>query len=70
MQSLKHYFLMAMPHLEDPNFAGTLTYLCDHDDDGTLGVIVNRPSELTLQGLFEQLDIESERLQLANQYVE
>ena len=60
MQSLKHYFLMAMPHLEDPNFAGTLTYLCDHDDDGTLGVIVNRPSELTLDGLFEQLDIESE----------
>ncbi|WP_110685588.1 YqgE/AlgH family protein [Salinicola aestuarinus] len=59
-QSLKHQFLMAMPHLEDPNFAGTLTYLCDYDDDGTLGVVVNRPSDFTLKGLFEQLEIESE----------
>ncbi|WP_110669529.1 YqgE/AlgH family protein [Salinicola halophilus] len=60
MQSLKHQFLMAMPHLEDPNFAGTLTYICDYDEDGTLGVTVNRPSDFTLQGLFEQLDIDSE----------
>ncbi len=37
MQSLKNHFLMAMPHLEDPNFAGTLSYLCDHDEKGTMG---------------------------------
>ena len=45
---LKDHFLLAMPHLEDPNFAGSLAYLCDHDEKGTMGVIINRPLELTL----------------------
>ncbi|HSH49409.1 MAG TPA: YqgE/AlgH family protein [Halomonas sp.] len=58
MQSLKNHFLMAMPHLEDSHFAGSLCYLCDHDDKGTMGVIVNRPLELTLDSLFEQLELE------------
>ncbi|MDR5903857.1 YqgE/AlgH family protein [Franzmannia qiaohouensis] len=57
MQSLKHHFLLAMPHLDDANFAGSLSYLCDHDDNGTMGVIVNRPLDLTLDALFEQLDL-------------
>ncbi|EPC00666.1 hypothetical protein L861_12800 [Litchfieldella anticariensis FP35 = DSM 16096] len=57
MQSLKNHFLLAMPHLEDSNFAGSLSYLCDHDDNGTMGVIVNRPLDLTLDALFEQLDL-------------
>lgn len=39
MQSLKHHFLMAMPHLDDPNFAGSLVYLCDHDHNGCMGKI-------------------------------
>ena len=60
MQSLKNHFLMAMPHLEDPNFAGTLSYLCDHDENGTMGVIVNKPTDLTLDALFEQLEISVE----------
>ncbi|MGQ7246301.1 YqgE/AlgH family protein [Halomonas sp. V046] len=59
MESLKNHFLMAMPHLEDPNFAGSLSYLCDHDDNGTMGVIVNKPTELTLDALFEQLELEA-----------
>jgi putative transcriptional regulator len=59
MQSLRNHFLLAMPHLEDPNFAGSLSYLCDHDDNGTMGVIVNRPMELTLDALFEQLDLDA-----------
>ncbi|MBB3184509.1 putative transcriptional regulator [Halomonas fontilapidosi] len=54
---LKNHFLMAMPHMEDPNFAGSLSYLCDHDENGTMGVIVNRPLELTLDALFEQLEL-------------
>lgn len=57
---LKDHFLMAMPHLEDPNFAGSLSYLCDHDEKGTMGVIVNRPLELTLEALFEQLELGGE----------
>ena len=57
---LKDHFLLAMPHLEDPNFTGSLSYLCDHDENGTMGVIVNRPLELTLEALFEQLELGGE----------
>ncbi|WP_280564852.1 MULTISPECIES: YqgE/AlgH family protein [unclassified Chromohalobacter] len=59
MQSLKHHFLLAMPHLDDPNFKGTLTYICDHDENGTMGVVVNRPMELTLDALLEQLELDA-----------
>ena len=57
MQSLKHHFLMALPHMEDPNFTGSLIYLCDHDHNGCMGVIANRPLEITLDALFEQLSL-------------
>ncbi|WP_336274215.1 YqgE/AlgH family protein [Vreelandella indica] len=60
MQSLKHHFLMAMPHLEDPNFAGSLIYLCDHDSNGCMGVITNRPLDITLEALFDQLELGGE----------
>ncbi|WP_136254773.1 YqgE/AlgH family protein [Onishia niordana] len=59
MQSLKHHFLLAMPHLEDPNFAGSLSYLCDHDDNGAMGVIVNHPLDMSLDALFEQLELDA-----------
>ncbi|WP_346797005.1 YqgE/AlgH family protein [Halomonas sp. Bachu 37] len=61
MQSLKDHFLLAMPHLEDPNFSASLAYLCDHDDNGSMGVIVNRPMEITLEALFDQLELGGER---------
>ncbi|MEC9483779.1 MAG: YqgE/AlgH family protein [Halomonas sp.] len=60
MQSLRNHFLLAMPHLEDPNFAGSLSYLCDHDENGTMGVIVNHPLDLTLDMLLEQVDIDAD----------
>ncbi|WP_043531071.1 YqgE/AlgH family protein [Litchfieldella xinjiangensis] len=60
MQSLKNHFLLAMPHLEDSQFAGTLSYLCDYDDNGTMGVMVNRPLDITLDALFDQLDLGGE----------
>jgi putative transcriptional regulator len=58
------HFLIAMPNMVDPNFAGTLTYICDHNPDGALGVVVNRPIELSLGKLFEQIGIplDDERL--------
>ena len=40
---LKHQFLIAMPHMADPNFAQTLIYLVEHNRDGAMGLIVNRP---------------------------
>jgi putative transcriptional regulator len=41
----------------DPNFNGTLTYICDHSSQGALGVVVNRPIELDLSTLFEQIGL-------------
>ncbi|MCM2972650.1 YqgE/AlgH family protein [Larsenimonas suaedae] len=58
MNGLQDHFLLAMPHLDDGHFAGTISYLCDHDDKGTLGLIINQPLALTLGGLLEQLEID------------
>ncbi|SOD39924.1 YqgE/AlgH family protein [Nitrosovibrio sp. Nv4] len=57
---LTHHFLIAMPAMTDPFFAKTLTYICEHSDQGALGVVVNRPIDLTLKDLLDQLDISSE----------
>jgi putative transcriptional regulator len=51
------HFLIAMPGMMDPNFAGTLTYICDHGEQGALGVVVNRPIELNLDALFSQIGL-------------
>ena len=52
---LKHHFLMAMPHMADPNFAQTLIYLIEHNREGAMGLVVNRPSGLNLADILEQL---------------
>jgi putative transcriptional regulator len=54
---LAGHFLIAMPAMVDPNFKGTVTYLCEHNEDGALGVVVNRPTALTMDTLFEQIEI-------------
>ena len=54
---LTHHFLIAMPNMADPYFAKTLTYICEHNDQGALGVVVNRPIDMTLQALFERLQL-------------
>ena len=62
--NLTGHFLIAMPAMADPNFSKTVTYICEHNEKGALGVVVNRPTDMTLQGLFEQVNIplESPRL--------
>jgi putative transcriptional regulator len=55
--NLTHHFLIAMPSMVDPNFASTLTFVCEHNADGALGLVVNRPIEMTLSVLFEQIDV-------------
>jgi putative transcriptional regulator len=56
--NLTNHFLIAMPGMNDPFFARTVTYLCQHSEEGALGIIVNRPSELTLADIMEQMEIE------------
>ena len=52
---LKHQFLIAMPHMDDPHFAQTLTYIVEHNADGAMGLVINRPQDLTLADVLEQL---------------
>lgn len=57
---LTHHFLIAMPNMVDPYFAKSLTYICEHNDQGALGVVINRPIDLSLQALFERINIKLE----------
>ena len=59
MQSvnLTNHFLIAMPNMADPHFAKSLTFICEHNEQGALGVVVNRPTDMTLGALFEQIEI-------------
>jgi putative transcriptional regulator len=58
------HFLIAMPGMVDPNFAHTLTYVCEHSADGALGIVINKPIDMTLSALFEQIDIALEDAEL------
>lgn len=46
-----------MPAMSDPHFAKTLTFICEHTDQGALGVVVNRPLDMNLYSLLEQIEI-------------
>ncbi len=52
-------FLIAMPSLKDPNFEKTVTYICAHNEDGAMGIVINKPLDIELGDIFEQMDIES-----------
>jgi len=54
---LTHHFLIAMPSMVDPNFARTLIFVCEHNAQGALGIIINRPIEMNLEALFQRIDI-------------
>jgi putative transcriptional regulator len=46
-----------MPGMADPNFSSTVTLICEHDDNGALGIVINRPLQFKLGSLFEQLEV-------------
>ncbi len=64
--NLTDNFLIAMPTLEDPYFANALVYICEHNENGALGIIVNRPIDMNLAGLMEKIDISMEAAALAD----
>ncbi|HTP62452.1 MAG TPA: YqgE/AlgH family protein [Burkholderiales bacterium] len=58
--NLTNHFLIAMPNMADPYFSKSLTYVCEHNDQGALGIVVNRPIDMTLLALFERLSLSME----------
>src|SRR5690606_6013686 len=67
--SFGNHLLIALPSLHDPNFERSVTLVCQHDGEGAMGVVVNRPSEYTLGEVLRQMDIASEDEALQAQVV-
>ena len=57
---LADHFLIAMPSMLDPVFGGSVVYLCEHNAEGALGVIINKPTDMTMDTLFERIDLQLE----------
>lgn len=58
---LKHHFLLAMPELTGDYFGDSLTYICEHNDEGAMGLIVNRPTTISLTELLAHLHLPTDR---------
>jgi len=55
--NLANHFLIAMPSMNDPIFGGTVVYICEHNDKGVLGVVINKPTDMTMEVLFDRIDL-------------
>ncbi len=66
---LTAHFLIAMPGMEDETFSKSVIYLCEHSDRGALGIVINKPTELTLPKLFAKVDLPLERADLQDTLV-
>jgi putative transcriptional regulator len=56
--NLTNHFLIAMPGMADPHFSRAVTYICEHSERGAIGVVVNKPIDITLGHLFQQCKVE------------
>jgi putative transcriptional regulator len=63
---LNNQFLIAMPMLTDKDFSHTVTYLCQHNEDGAVGIIINRPTQMKLGDIFAQMEIDATSLASIN----
>lgn len=66
---LTNQFLIAMPGMADEAFEGSVVYLCEHNEKGALGLVINKPIDIKLKNLFEKVDITLERDELGEQPV-
>ncbi len=66
---LTNQFLIAMPGMLDDTFARTVVYLCEHNEKGALGLVINKPIAIKLKNLFEKVELSLERSELGEQPV-
>jgi putative transcriptional regulator len=66
---LTNQFLIAMPGMDDPNFAQTVTLLCEHSERGALGIVINKALPMTLAEVFAQLNVDCARSRVTDQPV-
>ena len=67
--NLTNHFLIAMPGLQDMEFARSVVYLCEHSERGALGLIINKPTDINLQKLFDKVEMSLGRADLVQQPV-
>jgi putative transcriptional regulator len=67
--NLTGHFLIAMPAMTDPFFSKSVTFICTHNQDGAMGVMINRPTDLTYESLFEKIKVELLNTSVANNAV-
>ncbi len=67
--NLTGHFLIAMPAVTDPFFGKSVTFICTHNQDGAMGIMINRPTDITFETLFEKINVELLNLAVADQPV-
>ncbi|MCJ7451694.1 MAG: YqgE/AlgH family protein [Steroidobacteraceae bacterium] len=66
---LNNQYLIAMPGMDDPNFAQTVTLVCEHSEQGALGIVINRPLTMDLGDVFAQLGLDASQSRVTTQHV-
>lgn len=69
METLENQLLIAMPTLEDSLFRKTVTYICEHNDEGAMGLIINSPVDITLNELLAEINADKEACTQLSQQV-
>lgn len=54
---LNNHFLIAMPSMDDPNFFQAVAYICEHTEDGAIGILINKPTSVNIADILTQMDI-------------
>ncbi|CAN1501496.1 COG1678 Putative transcriptional regulator [Methylophilaceae bacterium] len=67
--NLTGHLLIAMPGMTDPFFSKSVTFICTHNQDGAMGVMINRPTDLSYETLFEKIKVELAQSELADNTV-
>jgi putative transcriptional regulator len=67
--NLTNQFLIAMPGMGDDTFRGSVIYLCEHNERGALGLVINKPIDIKLKNLFEKVELTLDRPDLADEPV-
>lgn len=67
--NLTNHFLIAMPGMEDTTFAKSVVYVCEHSERGALGLIINKPGDISMADLFQKVDLPLARKDLGAQPV-
>ncbi|CAN4268985.1 COG1678 Putative transcriptional regulator [Methylophilaceae bacterium] len=67
--NLTGHLLIAMPGMSDPFFSKSVTFICTHNQDGAMGVMINRPTDLSYETLFEKIKVDLAQCELAEKPV-